>query len=103
MLVTFASSAFAVLKLRLKMSALFLRRLSCVGKAKPSTDSDDSVVQAIVDILTAEDGRLNLHQPEGVGQRPKMLGTERKSSRTPKYHNNGKIGTLRSDFIYKGH
>ena len=80
-----------MLKLRQKMSALFLRRLVGVTKARVSSDTDDAVVQAIADILAAEEGRLSLQQPEGIGQRPKMLGTERKSSRTPKYNNNANV------------
>ena len=60
-----------IIQLRQKWSALFLRRLNCAGK--PMTQVDDSIVQTLVNILTAEESALGLNQPIGIGQRPKTI------------------------------
>ena len=81
-----------VLKLRQKVSSLFLRRLADVARLKASSEADDTVLDTIVDILTAEDMFHNFSQPAGVGQRPVTLGADKRSSARPHKYQNEKRG-----------
>ncbi len=69
-----AELAHMALQLRQKWSSLFLRRLHSPGK--PMSQVDNSVVDALVGVLSAEEQALGLTQPVGIGQRPKPIPNE---------------------------
>ena len=80
-----AELAHLALQLRQKWSSLFLRRLHSPGK--PMSQVDNSVVETLVNILSAEEQNLGLMQPAGIGQRPKQLGaTENTMCSSPGPH-----------------
>ena len=66
-----AELAHMALQLRQKWSSLFLRRLH--SPAKPMSQVDNSVVETLVNILSAEEQNLGLTQPAGIGQRPQQF------------------------------
>ncbi|RWS15277.1 putative ATP-dependent RNA helicase YTHDC2-like protein [Dinothrombium tinctorium] len=63
-----------VFQLRQKWHSLFLRRMSV--PSKPLSQSDETVIKAIVEVLTAEEASLGLQQPVGIGQRPRPMSTD---------------------------
>ena len=67
--VFYTTLQFTILSLSLSISlflqALFLRRMSSPGKSL--THADDTVIKAIVDVLSAEEQKLGLQQPVGGG------------------------------------
>lgn len=60
-----------LLHLRQKWNALFLRRMKTPSRAM--SQSDELVVKAVVAVITNEEQACNLHQPPGIGQRPRPL------------------------------
>lgn len=62
------------LQLRQKWHALFLRRMH--APAKPWSQVDEAVVRAVVGVVSSEEQALGLHQPPGIGQRPRPMATE---------------------------
>jgi hypothetical protein len=60
-----------MLQMRQKWGALVVRRLQCSGK--PMTQVDNSIVHALVTMLSEEEMCLQLNQPVGIGQRPKAI------------------------------
>ncbi|KAG8185460.1 hypothetical protein JTE90_019719 [Oedothorax gibbosus] len=91
-----------VLQVRQKWHALFLRRMH--APSKPLTQADEAVIRAIAGVLISEDQALNLHQPPGIGQRPKPGSTEysspmhKKNSahNSPNHRNSNNLNTNHS-------
>ncbi|XP_045484287.1 3'-5' RNA helicase YTHDC2 [Pieris rapae] len=69
-----ASDAISVYYLRQKLCALVIRRMSNPGK--PMSPLDEQILNAVVHVLGAEEKNVGLHQPAGIGQRPKPLTVE---------------------------
>ncbi|XP_030579929.1 3'-5' RNA helicase YTHDC2 [Archocentrus centrarchus] len=72
-------------ELRQKWQNLFIKRIRC--PSKPWSQQDEAIIQTLVSVLGAEEQAAGLHQPTGIGQRPKpMLSEEgpRASVKNPK-------------------
>lgn len=65
-----SDTADLVYRLRQKLHALFLRRMNVSAKG---VYEDDAVISTVAAVLDCEDGGLGLHQPVGVGQRPRPM------------------------------
>uniref|UniRef100_A0AAY4BH52 RNA helicase n=1 Tax=Denticeps clupeoides TaxID=299321 RepID=A0AAY4BH52_9TELE len=63
-----------VFQLRQKWHSLFLHRIR--APSKPMSHADESTIQALVSILTAEEQAVNLQQPSGIGQRPRPMASD---------------------------
>ncbi|XP_015520709.1 3'-5' RNA helicase YTHDC2 [Neodiprion pinetum] len=64
-------AAQLILHLRQKWNALFLRRMKT--PSKPMSQLDEQVVRTLVSVITNEEQACGLHQPSGIGQRPRPL------------------------------
>ncbi|PAA52556.1 hypothetical protein BOX15_Mlig011851g1, partial [Macrostomum lignano] len=70
-----------LLQLRLKLSALLLRRIR--HPAKLLSFQDEAVLKALVNVLTYEEQALGLRQPAGVGAKPRQIGAADSLFRPP--------------------
>ncbi|XP_072938114.1 3'-5' RNA helicase YTHDC2-like [Epargyreus clarus] len=66
-----ASDAISVYYLRQKLCALVIRRMS--NPMKTMSPLDEQILNAVVQVLGAEEKNVGLSQPAGIGQRPKPL------------------------------
>ncbi|XP_072038537.1 3'-5' RNA helicase YTHDC2-like [Amphiura filiformis] len=66
--------ASIALQLRQKWHTLFLRRMRT--PAKPWSQADEGVLNAILKVLSNEEQAVGLQQPVGVGQRPRPVAVE---------------------------
>ncbi|XP_070542906.1 3'-5' RNA helicase YTHDC2-like [Ptychodera flava] len=73
-----AEAATYTLQLRQKWHSLFLRRMR--APSKPWSQVDESVIRAVIGVLTNEEQALGLQQPAGIGQRPRPMSSEPMSS-----------------------
>ncbi|KAK3929267.1 3'-5' RNA helicase YTHDC2 [Frankliniella fusca] len=71
-------AAHLAFQLRQKWNATFLRRMR--NPSKSWNPADDAVIQAVVQILSSEEKKLGLQQPEGIGQRPRPVNIDYQSS-----------------------
>ncbi|ESO89626.1 hypothetical protein LOTGIDRAFT_124894 [Lottia gigantea] len=60
-----------VYELRQKWNNLFLRRMR--APAKPWSQMDESIIRAVINVLTNEEQSIGLQQPAGIGQRPRPM------------------------------
>ncbi|XP_041370241.1 3'-5' RNA helicase YTHDC2-like isoform X2 [Gigantopelta aegis] len=67
-------AANLILQLRQKWHCLFLRRMR--APSKPWSQMDESVVRAVINVLTNEEQSLGMQQPAGIGQRPRPMSAE---------------------------
>ncbi|KAM9841444.1 3'-5' RNA helicase YTHDC2 [Aulostomus maculatus] len=67
-------TAELVFELRQKWQNLFIKRIRC--PSKPWSQQDDATVRTLVSVLAAEEQRADLHQPTGIGQRPRPMSSE---------------------------
>lgn len=63
-----------VFQLRQRWHSLFLRRIRC--PSKPWSQLDETTIRAVVTVLSAEEQVAGLHQPTGIGQRPKPMSPD---------------------------
>ncbi|XP_048505988.1 3'-5' RNA helicase YTHDC2-like isoform X2 [Athalia rosae] len=64
-------AAQLILLLRQKWNALFLRRMKTPSKLM--SQLDEQVIRTVVAVITNEEKACGLHQPSGIGQRPRPL------------------------------
>lgn len=64
-------AAQLILHLRQKWNALFLRRMANPNKVM--SQQDEQVIKTLVAVITNEEQACGLHQPLGIGQRPRPL------------------------------
>ncbi|KAL2293879.1 hypothetical protein Nmel_007577 [Mimus melanotis] len=69
-----SEAAGLLLQLRQKWHSLFLRRMRAPSKSW--SQADEATVRTVVAVLTAEEQSAGLHQPSGIGQRPRPLSSE---------------------------
>lgn len=73
-----SEAAHLAFQLRQKWSATFLRRMR--NPSKNWNPADDAVIQAVVQILSSEEKKIGLQQPDGIGQRPRPVNIDFQSS-----------------------
>lgn len=44
--------------------------------SKPWTQTDEATIRTVISVLSAEEQSAGLHQPSGIGQRPKPISSE---------------------------
>ncbi|XP_058802903.1 3'-5' RNA helicase YTHDC2-like [Phymastichus coffea] len=64
-------AAQLILHLRQKWNALFLRRMT--NPSKIMSQQDEQVLKTLITVITNEEQACGLHQPLGIGQRPRPL------------------------------
>ncbi|XP_069818801.1 3'-5' RNA helicase YTHDC2 isoform X3 [Dendropsophus ebraccatus] len=67
-------SANLLLQLRQKWYSLFLRRMK--APSKPLSQVDETIIRTVITVLTTEEQVSGLHQPSGIGQRPRSMASE---------------------------
>ena len=67
-------AATLIMHLRQKWHSLFLRRMR--SPTKQWTPYDESIIRAVIQVLTSEERALDLQQPAGIGQRPRPMSSE---------------------------
>uniref|UniRef100_A0A493TAM6 RNA helicase n=1 Tax=Anas platyrhynchos platyrhynchos TaxID=8840 RepID=A0A493TAM6_ANAPP len=66
--------ACLLLQLRQKWHSLFLRRMR--APSKPWSQIDETIIKAIITVLSTEEQAAGLQQPSGIGQRPRPMSSE---------------------------
>ncbi|KAM9338343.1 3'-5' RNA helicase YTHDC2 [Symphorus nematophorus] len=86
-------AAGLVFELRQKWQNLFIKRVRC--PSKPWSQQDEAIIRTLVSVLAAEEQEAGLHQPTGIGQRPRLMVSEegphasgRNSKNTPQLPTN---------------
>uniref|UniRef100_A0AAQ5ZBL0 RNA helicase n=1 Tax=Amphiprion ocellaris TaxID=80972 RepID=A0AAQ5ZBL0_AMPOC len=79
-------AAGLVFELRQKWQNLFMKRIRC--PSKPWSQQDETIIQTLVSVLGAEEQRAGLHQPPGIGQRPRPMSSEEGLKTSMKSSNN---------------
>lgn len=67
-------AAGVVLELRQKWQNVFIKRIKCTSR--PCSQQDEAVIRTLVSALSAEEQKAGLHQPTGIGQRPRPMTSE---------------------------
>ncbi|XP_070780527.1 3'-5' RNA helicase YTHDC2 [Enoplosus armatus] len=67
-------AAGLVFELRQKWQNLFIKRIRC--PSKPWSQQDEAIIRTLVSVLAAEEQRVGLQQPTGIGQRPRPMSSE---------------------------
>ncbi|XP_054875386.1 3'-5' RNA helicase YTHDC2 isoform X2 [Amphiprion ocellaris] len=81
-----SEAAGLVFELRQKWQNLFMKRIRC--PSKPWSQQDETIIQTLVSVLGAEEQRAGLHQPPGIGQRPRPMSSEEGLKTSMKSSNN---------------
>ncbi|XP_073480730.1 3'-5' RNA helicase YTHDC2 isoform X1 [Aquarana catesbeiana] len=69
-----SEAAGLLLQLRQKWHILFLKRMR--APSKPGTQADEATIRTVITVLSTEEQAAGLHQPSGIGQRPKPISSE---------------------------
>ncbi|XP_018417993.1 PREDICTED: probable ATP-dependent RNA helicase YTHDC2 [Nanorana parkeri] len=69
-----SEAAGLLLHLRQKWHSLFLRRMR--APSKPWTQTDEATIRTVISVLSTEEQSAGLHQPSGIGQRPRPISSE---------------------------
>uniref|UniRef100_A0A3Q1BZP0 RNA helicase n=1 Tax=Amphiprion ocellaris TaxID=80972 RepID=A0A3Q1BZP0_AMPOC len=88
-----SEAAGLVFELRQKWQNLFMKRIRC--PSKPWSQQDETIIQTLVSVLGAEEQRAGLHQPPGIGQRPRPMSSEEGLKTSMKSSNNSPRPTIK--------
>ncbi|XP_072272182.1 3'-5' RNA helicase YTHDC2 isoform X2 [Pyxicephalus adspersus] len=96
-----SEAAALLLQLRQKWHSLFLRRMRL--PSKPLSQTDEATIRAVIAVLSTEEQAAGLHQPSGIGQRPRPVSSE-EFSVSPSWRNSNSQKSsehvLSDDFSY---
>ncbi|XP_077318393.1 3'-5' RNA helicase YTHDC2 isoform X2 [Lithobates pipiens] len=69
-----SEAAGLLLQLRQKWHILFMKRMR--APSKPGTQADEATLRTMITVLSTEEQAAGLHQPSGIGQRPRPISSE---------------------------